>query len=542
MLSSLRSPSLRRSHRGAGRGEGRAFYRKTFTPPAYLFGYEKDNPSYEYLKTQILDQPSNQYQGTETTYTANLREARVFFEEKLADASHDQVERWFKALTQRFLFNVYELEKELDVFVVFETMNNRGKQLSRLELLKNRLIYLSTLLLPPATDGDRQTLRRNVNDAWKTVYEFLGREQDHPLPDDDFLRAHWIMYFTYSREQAGQFAVFLLDEHFTTNAVSSAKLQPDDLQRYVDSIQQSVKAWHAIQFPHRGEGLADEIKQDLEQLSRVGLGAFEPLIMAVLQQGAQLPEVRGFLQAAARFVFVVARLSQRRADTGDSAFYWLAGTVFRKETTVAEATAFVDGKTAFFYSLEKAKAEMRDLFERSDGFYHWAGLRYLLFEYEQHLRAGAGMQAPKVSWEEFTAKQLRDHATIEHIYPATPVRGEWPTFDVHSEAEQHALRHSLGNLLALSQSRNSKFSNRPFATKKQDGADVRGYYNGSYSEIAVAQSPDWTPTTVLERGLEILKFLEDRWQVSLGERASKVQLLGLDFLEPPAAAPAPGAA
>jgi hypothetical protein len=115
---------------------------------------------------------------------------------------------------------------------------------------------------------------------------------------------------------------------------------------------------------------------------------------------------------------------------------------------------------------------------------------------------------------------------------------------VYSDAEKHALRHSLGNLLALSQSRNSKFSNRPFSTKNQDGADVHGYYNGSYSEIAVAQRPDWTPATLLERGLEILKFLEDRWQVSLGDRASKIQLLGLDFLEPPAtvAAPVPGAA
>jgi uncharacterized protein with ParB-like and HNH nuclease domain len=50
---------------------------------AYLFGYARDNPSYEYLKTQILEQPSNQYQGTETTYTANLCAARDFFSNSL---------------------------------------------------------------------------------------------------------------------------------------------------------------------------------------------------------------------------------------------------------------------------------------------------------------------------------------------------------------------------------------------------------------------------------------------------------------------------
>ena len=43
------------------------------------------------------------------------------------------------------MFNVYEISDDFDVFVAFETMNNGGKRLSNLELLKNRLIYLTTL-------------------------------------------------------------------------------------------------------------------------------------------------------------------------------------------------------------------------------------------------------------------------------------------------------------------------------------------------------------------------------------------------------------
>lgn len=43
------------------------------------------------------------------------------------------------------MFNIHEIEDDYDVFVAFETMNNRGKKLTNLELLKNRLIYLTTL-------------------------------------------------------------------------------------------------------------------------------------------------------------------------------------------------------------------------------------------------------------------------------------------------------------------------------------------------------------------------------------------------------------
>jgi Protein of unknown function DUF262/Protein of unknown function (DUF1524) len=502
---------------------------------AYLFGYEKDNPSYEYLKTQILGETSNQSQGIETTYTANLRGARDFFREKMKDASRDDLERLFKALTQRFLFNVYELEGELDVFVVFETMNNRGKPLSRLELLKNRLIYLSTLFPVSTTGADLATLRRNVNDAWKTVYEYLGREKDYALDDDKFLRAHWIMYFTYSREEEDQFASFLLDQHFTTERTNSGSLTVGDLQDYVTSVQNSVRKWHTINFPSRANELPEDVRRSLERLDRLGRGAFEPLIMAALQKRLPNAEVVALLDAAERFVFLVARLCQRRSNTGDSEFYRVASQLFRGEKTLAEVTQIIRERTDHYFSVEKAVSEMRDLFLRGDGFYSWSGLRYFLFEYEQYLKAKAGMGTARLAWHDFIASK-KDYVTVEHIYPQSATSGvsaaDWATFKAKPKKEREILLHSLGNLLALSQSRNSKFSNRAFSKKKQDEDGIRGYFNGSYSEIKVAQFSDWTPECVLNRGLEMLSFLEERWGISLGPREEKLKLLNLDSLEP----------
>jgi hypothetical protein len=503
---------------------------------AYLFGYQKDNPSYEYLKTQILGDDSNQFQGTETTYTANLLNAREFFRGKLKNASMKQIECWFRALTQRFLFNVYELQEQLDVFVVFETMNNRGKPLSKLELLKNRLIYLSTLLPDSTKEEDRRALRRNINDAWKTVYEFLGREKDFPLDDDDFLRAHWIMYFTYSRDEAGKFASFLLDEHFTAERAGGGALTISEIQHYVSSIQNSARKWHAIHFPERVTGLSDKVRRGLERLDRLGRGAFEPLIMAAVQTEAKDSELDALLKAAERFVFLVGRLCQRRADTGDSRFYRLAGEVFHREKTLPEATDKICERTERFFSLEKATADMRDLFRRGeDGFYGWQGLRYFLFEYEQYLREQAGMNTSRLNWRDFTTSK-KDHVTIEHIYPQSPTSGDWPEFEAKTKKERNVLRNSLGNMLALSQSRNSKLSNRPFAVKKQDSDGAIGYSNGSYSEIAVSKLSKWTPTEVIERGLSMLVFLEKRWGVSLGSHDQKLALLNLgDDAEGPAA-------
>ena len=204
------------------------------------------------------------------------------------------------------------------MFVVFETMNNRGKPLSKLELLKNRLIYLSTLLPDSTKEADRQALRRNINDSWKTVYEFLGREKGDPLDDDDFLRAHWIMYFTYAREEAGQFTSFLLDQHFTADRASSGTLGIDQLQRYVSSVQNSVRTWHAIHFPDHVTGLSDKLRRGLERMDRLGarrLWASHHGSDAERFAKEKEKELTELLEAAERFVFAVGRLCQRRAIT-----------------------------------------------------------------------------------------------------------------------------------------------------------------------------------------------------------------------------------
>jgi len=120
---------------------------------SYIFGYEKDNPSYKFLKTKIFLEPSDHHSvDEETIYTHNLQAAKKFFSAQIKNCDTSQLEAVFTKLTQHFLFNIYTISGDIDVFVAFETMNNRGKPLSYLELLKNRLIFLSTRLSVDGTE------------------------------------------------------------------------------------------------------------------------------------------------------------------------------------------------------------------------------------------------------------------------------------------------------------------------------------------------------------------------------------------------------
>ena len=71
--------------------------------------------------------------------------------------------------------------------------------------------------------------------------------------------------------------------------------------------------------------------------------------------------------------------------------------------------------------------------------------------------------------------------------------------------------------------------NYAFDIKKDNGKSV-GYYNGSVSENEVAKKSEWSAKNILERGMDLLNFMEDRWKITLGDEKFKRQLLHLDFL------------
>ncbi len=508
---------------------GRYLFRRQKLLTCPIFGYEKDNPSHEFFRSQILGIASNRGIDTETKYTSNLQGAYDFFSERLAELKPRDVQSVFQKLTNRLRFNEYELEDDFDVFVAFETMNNRGKQLSKLELLKNRLIYLSTLL--PVEEAQQRQLRLNITDSWKTIYEYLGKDRERPLDDDEFLRAHWIIYYDYSRAGSGEFHNFLLNEQFTTRSMEAGTVDLESLQAYVTSLQRAVKWWWAINFPTKATDLPKATRKAIERLERLGYGAFEPLFLAGLLCDPAKEEMAALVEQAERFVFVAARLSATRGDTGNSHFYRMAGEVYREVKTVAEAVKSVREWVGEHFRLERAVDGMDVRFtkEGGQGFYSWRELRFFLFEYEQHIKGQARSSTSKLNWDDLVDSK-QDYVTVEHIYPQSPIEGEWPEFDKLESDQQHRLRHSLGNLLALSRPKNSELSNHSFKRKKR-GQKGRGYANGSFSEGELARETKWTPQHILKRGLDMLGFLEERWSVSLGDRTMKLRLLGLGFME-----------
>jgi uncharacterized protein with ParB-like and HNH nuclease domain len=537
---------------------------------SYMFGYEKDNPSYEFLKTKIFLETSDLSETPqETIYTHNLEFAKDFFRKRLETLPLDSKENIYRKLTQNLLFNIYTISTDIDVFVAFETMNNRGKLLSYLELLKNRLIYLSTKF--DVDDCDKEKLRRSINETWKSMYHYLGKNKSKPLDDDLFLSNHFMIYFetlngledeetldvdtinnrVYRRLTKVNYSAYLLERKFTVKSIMANKADTDtssqneeekdtlslnEVYSYVSSLRACVELWYKIMNPGDSDFSTEE-KLWLDKLIRLSrrndFFKATPLVMVFFQKQKKQEERVKLLKAIERINFLEL-LTQSTyhlfylCEISSLNMVELAVKLSKSRVTPEKIIKELE-EISHKITIHKEFLPNVRLQFKSDGFYKWRGIKYFLYEYDLYLQTKSKTERQKLDWIEFNNY---DYDTIEHIYPQNPRKECWTLkFNSYSAQERTILRHSLGNLLPLSRPKNASFSNNCFIDKISKDDSTIGYRYGSYSENEITQYQDWTAKEILERGIKLLEFMEKRWNIPLGSKSEKIDFLNLKFVE-----------
>ena len=535
---------------------------------AYIFGYDKDNPSDKYFRKHILNINEIAEESKDSLYTENLKKAKDFFKKIVqlyvdkAKDSKEELNKLFTTVTCGLKMNEYILPKELNQYVVFETMNNRGKPLSELEKLKNRLMYLVDKIKdddPKLEKAYKFDLEKKINLVWISIYQSLGANKESPLDDEEFLKNHWIAYFQdYKKSEGKPYAKFLFKKHFTLEQLNKNNISGRDIELYVQSLQECAIILNKIEHPEYF--LADECtaKSYVQGLHIVGVvNPFKPIVLAVLHNKKM--DYLKIIRLLQDYAFKIYHVSDRQSNTGNEVLYRLAYEVYHSTITAELAIKKINDNISEFYSYQKFRILISELFnkDKKNGFYEWEGLRYFLFKYDNELRQvnKTTTTATELQWGDFKKKK-----TIEHIFPQSAaksyieycdgndtsakrasydtLRNDWISFfdDDYDDEQRMRLCHSLGNLLPISNSDNASFNNDKFIFKvdqsnKGKAYINRGYIHDSMSAQLVAKKADWTPESVKERGLQMLQamfmLLDEKCDLSEDEQIS---LLGLGFL------------
>ncbi len=463
-------------------------------------------------------------------YAKNLIDAYAFFKEKISDTPIESLEKMFDTLIKKMLFSVVGLnDNRIDPFSSFETINNRGKDLSTLELLKNRLHFVAHKIC----DGKKlEKLQQEINDTYTLIYHDLRQFEDAHL--EGFLK-HFVEYY-YGEK--GDFKKRLLEMEFnahkryTDNTNFNEEYEKiDDLLFY---LSYSSKVWnflHTLDEKSITLIVDDNKKLEMEitpkmrsllkkmrRLNALNDNAFLPLLLSLLtiqlagksanEQPYTTKELEGLLEYLERFGFLIYGVAGK--NTAKNEWIELAFEAFRAYRYGEENIA-IEKLPTLEKNFFKGEHSGLELLEESihskknaEKWYQWGkALNYLLYEYELHHNP------------ETTLNFDSSIESIEHILPQKPDQGY--SAKEKSWAKNPNIVHALGNLLLIPKNANSSLSNKPFDEKRKE------YLKGSYSEKEVAKNASFGVEQIKERSEKLLDFLIAHYRIAelVGESAIK---------------------
>ncbi|MDU9806692.1 DUF262 domain-containing protein [Helicobacter pylori] len=442
-------------------------------------------------------------------YAKNLIDAYAFFKEKISDTPVGTLEKMFDALTKKMLFSVVELnDNRIDPFSSFETINNRGKDLSTLELLKNRLHFVAHKI---CDEEDLENLQQEINDTYTRIYHDLRFFEDAHL--EDFLK-HFVAYY-YGENS--KFKERLLDTAFDAHKKYHSSY--DEYEKINDLLlylSYSSKVWyflHTLDDEELRIEITPKMRSLLDKMRRLNAlsdNAFLPLLPSLLtiqlvgrsanEQPYTTQELEGLLEYLERFGFLVYGVAGK--NTAKNEWIELAFKAFRayrygEENIVIEKLPTLE--KSFFNRQGNSGLELLEESihskKNTEKWYQWGkALNYLLYEYELHHNP------------ETTLNFDSSIESIEHILPQKPDQGY--SAKEKSWAKNPHIVHALGNLLLIPKNANSSLSNKPFNEKRKE------YLKGSYSEKEVAKNASFGVAQIKERSEKLLDFLIAHYRIA----------------------------
>ncbi|GAA8781131.1 hypothetical protein DUHN19_15260 [Helicobacter pylori] len=464
-------------------------------------------------------------------YAKNLIDAYTFFKEKISDTPIEALEKMFDALIKKMLFSVVELkDNRIDPFSSFETINNRGKDLSTLELFKNRLHFVAHKIC----DGKKlEKLQNEINDTYTRIYYDLRHFKDDHL--EGFLK-HFVAYY-YGEK--GDFKKRLLEMEFNAHKRYTDNTNFNDEYEKIDDLlfylSYSSKVWHflhtldeksiALIFDDNKKlemEITPKMRSLLEKMRRLNAlndNAFLPLLLSLLtiqlvgrsanEQPYTTQELEGLLEYLERFGFLVYGVAGKNTAKNEwieSAFQAFKAYRYGEENIVIENLPTLEKN--FFNRQGNSALELLEenihSKKNTEKWYQWGkALNYLLYEYELHHNP------------ETTLNFDSSLESIEHILPQNPDQGY--SAKEKNWAKNPNIVHALGNLLLMAKNANSSLSNKPFDEKRKE------YFKGSYSEKEVAKNASFGVEQIKERSEKLLDFLIAHYRVAelVGESAIK---------------------
>ncbi|MFW1965530.1 DUF262 domain-containing protein [Acinetobacter guillouiae] len=379
----------------------------------------------------------------------NLENCPITLEshERLLNA-HDLIHKWLtqktssgvlitqilNVLEERLGFLVYSPVEDAETGIMFEVINNRGKQLSELEKVKNYLIYCSIKL-------SAFSLRDDITEHWSDILQSLNKaKKTSPNEESSFLRYCLVVFFKMNKTDSQYGYDVLKDRIKIDQCLQSSEKKNQTitkLQDFIQFLKLSAK-WYEHLYAPNYVGLDKAIQPLIENIRAQNVHAsIMPLFLALVLKNkgkSEMLERHLQLLETLNFRVYIANGMTFRKDTGQGDLYQYASRYYygsllnsfiAEENRVVGKTTLTNDDQALEYLLVSFTQNLAHdgWFEASfylDGkssfdFYGWRGLRYFLMNYESSLQPNKTINIDKILKSRSSGK-TNDYLSVEHLW------------------------------------------------------------------------------------------------------------------------------
>lgn len=361
---------------------------------------------------------------------------------------------------------VIELDNDDDAYLVFETLNTRGKDLTVSDLVKN---YITRLLKPKTKGVDI------VKDKWISIQKRFD-EAEIDININSFILYTWLSRYQYTSSKKLYREIKQIVKKSNASTYLNDLVKDSKLYRKI--LEPSVFKW---------DNQLRKLRDSIIALNIFRVAQPLPMMLSVLREvesdGITKRQAKHVFEALEKFHVQFTAITSQRIGGGTARLYassarqlYEATDKNKKNQVIREFVRKIRKRKPSF---DEFKVNFIDLYFASTQTRQKALIRYIMTQFDKQ-------------WRSNTTAISYDQLTIEHIAPETG-GDEWIVSD-----EKIGM---IGNLILVTEDINNQLGTKSFTDKLKIFKD-----NSIPMDDYLSNCSEWDNNTIEERTKKLAKL------------------------------------
>ena len=429
-----------------------------------------------------------------------LYSAKMHFLKKLKDLDLSTLESFLDKIENAEIL-IYMVNNSAEASLIFETTNDRGKDLTNLEKIKSFLMYKAYLANCDATDLITRIFSRfsSIYKEIELIKPQFDENEINIVSEDQLTQYHFICYFNWGNKKDYQNYLERIKAHI--NNLYNKK-DYDGVSIFIENYTKDLEDVF-VSF----RKLLTNPNEQFREISFLGrIAVLLPIIIQAYRKDISDDKIRynQFMTMLSKYAFRVFSLKAKRTNDVDTSLNRIArdfkGNYALLESELCNKMIEACPDETFIKKLSETAFYTE---------YNYETRIYFLWKYENYKRTANTPAYNNLGVNTLFEQEDRLRFSAEHIH-AQHSKYQFENAEINEEFAKQSL-NSLGNLVLDSKSANSSKGKNDWDTKQTNFFSSAPLISqNELNDFLVTKV--WDKHAVDKRIVELLKFGQNYWK------------------------------